>query len=324
MNIFGALAYATLTAAVTCGSAVAQSAQDFPNREIRVIVPFTPGSGSDTGARHFGDQLGRLLGRAVVVENKPGAGGIVALSMVKAMPADGYTIVLASNSPFSVNPVVMKDLPYDPYNDFKPLAGLAKGMNVLVVKEEPGVDTLTQFVAKARDARQPISVGTYSAGYELATAWLADVGKFKYTNIPYKGQAAIITDVVGGRLDAAMLNLSAAIELINTGKLKALAVSGGSRHPSLPNVPTFKESGFPDYETYSWTSFYVHSQTPPDVTKVLSDAMTEIMSRPESRAFLAREGSLPMPTTPEEMLAFQKSEQARFKQVADAAGIVPQ
>lgn len=314
---------AFLTAGIG-GAAAAQDAQNFPTREIRVVVPFTPGSGSDTGARHFGEQLGRVLGRPVVVENKPGAGGIVALSMVKALPADGYTIVLASNSPFSVNPVVMKDLPYDPYNDFKPLAGLAKGMNVLVVKDEPGVDTLAQFVEKARSAKQPISVGTYSAGYELATAWLADIGGFKYDNIPYKGQATIITDVVGGRLDAAMLNLSAALELINSGKLKALAVSGSDRHPGVPSVPTFKEAGYADYELYSWTSFYVHSQTPADVTKVLADAMTDIMSKPESHAWLAREGSLPMPSTPHEMLAFQKSEQERFKQVADAAGIVPQ
>lgn len=303
--------------------AVAQSTSNFPSKEIRVIVPFTPGSGSDTSARYFGERLGEMLGKPVVVENKPGAGGVVALSMVKALPADGHTIVLASNSPFSVNPVVMKDLPYDPYDDFKPLAGLAKGMNVLVIKDEPGVDTLAQFVEKARNAAAPVAIGTYSAGYELATAWFADVAGFEYNNIPYKGQAAIVTDVIGGRLDAAMLNLSAATEIINTGKLKAVAVSGAERHPAVQKVPTFKESGFADYELYSWTSFYVHGDTPPDITKVLSDAMTKLMSQPESRAYLAREGSLPMPTTPEEMLAFQKSEQQHFKKIAETAGIEP-
>jgi len=301
----------------------AQSTPTFPSKEIRVIVPFTPGSGSDTSARYFGERLGEMLGKPVVVENKPGAGGVVALTMVKALPADGHTIVLASNSPFSVNPVVLKDLPYDPYNDFKPLAGLSKGMNVLVVKNEPGVDSLAQFVEKARNAAQPLAIGTYSAGYELATAWFADIAGFEYNNIPYKGQAAIVTDVIGGRLDAAMLNLSAATEIINSGKLKAVAVSGADRHPAVEKVPTFKESGFPDYELYSWTSFYVHGDTPPDITKVLSDAMTKLMSQPSSRAYLAREGSLPMPTTPEEMLAFQKSEQQHFKKIADAAGIEP-
>lgn len=304
-------------------ASAAQGTQTFPSKEIRVIVPFTPGSGSDTSARFYGEQLGAMLGKPVVVENKPGAGGIIALSMVKNLPADGHTIVLASNSPFSVNPVVMKDLPYDPYNDFKPLAGLSKGMNVLVVKDEPGVDSLAQFLEKARNAAAPISVGTYSAGYEIATAWLADLAGFKYTNIPYKGQAAIVTDVIGGRLDAAMLNLSGAAEVIATGKMKAIAVSGADRHPFVENVPTFKEQGFDDYELYSWTAFYVHGQTPPDITKVLSDAMTELLSRPESHERLAREGNLPMPPTPEEMLAFQKSEQARFKAIADAAGIEP-
>lgn len=303
--------------------ALAQNASNFPSKEIRVIVPFTPGSGSDTSARYFGERLGQMLGKPVVVENKPGAGGVVALTMVKALPADGHTIVLASNSPFSVNPVVMKDLPYDPYNDFKPLAGLAKGMNVLVIKDEPGVDTLAQFVEKARNAAAPVSIGTYSAGYELATAWFADIAGFEYNNIPYKGQAAIVTDVIGGRLDAAMLNLSAATEIINSGKLKAVAVSGAERQPAVGQVPTFKESGFPDYEMYSWTSFYVHGDTPPDITKVLSDAMTKLMSQPESHAYLAKEGSLPMPNTPEEMLAFQKSEQQHFKRIAEAAGIEP-
>ncbi len=299
-------------------------AQNFPNKTIRIIVPFTPGSGSDNSSRYFGKELGLLLKQDVVVENKPGAGGIVALGMVKSLPADGHTIVLASNSPFSVNPVVMKNLPYDPYNDFKPLAGLSKSMNVLVIKDEPGVDTLQQFLDKARKSPNPLAIGTYSAGYELATAWLADLAKFKYTNIPYKGQAAIVTDVVGGRLDAAMLNLSSAVQMIASGKLKAVAVSGAARHPVVSQVPTFKESGFKDYELYSWTSFYIHGQTPPAETKVLADAMTQLMNRPESRAWIAQEGNLPMPSTSQDMLAFQKSEQQRFKQIADAAGIVPQ
>jgi tripartite-type tricarboxylate transporter receptor subunit TctC len=322
MKKFLVAGMAMLMAGVSMG-AIAQNPSSFPSKEIRVIVPFTPGSGSDTSARYFGERLGAMLGKPVVVENKPGAGGVVALGMVKALPADGHTIVLASNSPFSVNPVVMKDLSYDPYHDFKPLAGLSKGTNVLVIKNEPGVDNLAQFIEKARKAAAPVSVGTYSAGYELATAWLADIAGFEYNNIPYKGQAAIVTDVIGGRLDAAMLNLSAATEIINSGKLKAVAVSGAERHPAVANVPTFRESGFPDYELYSWTSFYVHGDTPPHITKVLSDAMTKLMSQPESRAYLAKEGSLPMPTTPEEMLAFQKSEQAHFKKIADAAGIVP-
>ena len=303
--------------------AIAQNAQKFPSKEIRVIVPFTPGSGSDTSARFYGEQLGAMLGQPVVVENKPGAGGIVALSMVKNLPADGHTIVLASNSPFSVNPVVMKDLPYDPYNDFKPLAGLSKGMNVLVIKDEPGVDSLAQFIEKARSAKDPVAIGTYSAGYEIATAWLADIADFDYTNIPYKGQAAIVTDVIGGRLDGAMLNLSGASEVIASGKLKAIAVSGEDRHPFVKNVPTFKEQGLDDYELYSWTAFYVHGQTPSDITKVLSDAMTELLSKPESHERLAREGNLPMPSTPREMLEFQKSEQQRFKAIADSAGIEP-
>nr|MBF0682068.1 tripartite tricarboxylate transporter substrate binding protein [Pseudomonas sp.] len=275
-----AIGVAAVLAGIGAGAA-AQNTKTFPSKEIRVIVPFTPGSGSDTSARYFGEQLGDMLGQPVIVENKPGAGGIVALTMVKALPADGHTIVLASNSPFSVNPVVMKDLPYDPYNDFKPLAGLSKGMNVLVIKNEPGVDTLAQFIEKARNAAQPVAIGTYSAGYELATAWLADIAGFEYNNIPYKGQAAIVTDVVGGRLDAAMLNLSAATEIINAGKLKAVAVSGAERHPAVKDIPTFKESGFKDYELYSWTSFYVHGDTPPEITKVLADAMTTLMSKPE-------------------------------------------
>ena len=305
-------------------AAAAQAQPAFPERALRVIVPFTPGSGSDISARFFGEKLAGELGQPVVIENRPGAAGNIGLQAAKAAPADGYTIVLASNSPMCVNPLVMKDLPYDPVHDFKPISGLSRGMNVVLVPPDSPYDSLQELVAAARAAKAPMNVGTYSEGYRLAAEWLASLGGFAFANVPYKGQAPIITDVIGGRLDFALVDLGGARELIQDGKVKALAVSGEQRNRSLPDIPTIRESGYADYVQYSWASFYVRSETPPEATSTLAAALQKILDTDEARAFVARRGSELMPYPPERMAAFQRSEQDRFRRIAEAAGIRPQ
>ena len=321
MRIWRALAAALMVAGST-GAALAQAA--FPERAIRIIVPFTPGSGSDNSSRFFGEKLGSLLGQPVVIENRPGAAGNIGLQAAKSAPADGYTIVLASNSPMCVNPLVMKDLPYDPVTDFKPISGLSRGMNVVLVPPDSPYGNLAELVEAARKTDASFNVGTYSEGYRLAAEWLASLGSFKFTNVPYKGQAPIMTDLIGGRLDFALVDLGGARELIQSGKVKALAVSGETRNVNLPEVPTIRESGFADYVQYSWASFYVRSETPPEATKTLSDALQKILQTEEARAFVATNGSELMPYPPERMAEFQRSEQERFRRIAQAVGIVPQ
>lgn len=314
------LGTAALALLATCAAHAQPPA--YPNRTIKIVVPFTAGSGSDNSSRYFGEQISTLLGQPVIVENKPGANGIIALQQVKNAPADGYTVLLASNSPMAVNPLVIKDLGYDSVKDFKPISGLTRGMNVLVVSNDSKFATVDDLLAAGR--RNALNAGTYSAGYELAASWLSSVSGAKFVNVPYKGQAPIITDVIGNQLDFALVDLGGAMPLIKGGKIKALAVTGEARNADLPQVPTIRERGFNDYVQYSWVSFYVHMQTPDDVTAKLAAALQTALQAPSAKEFVRKTGGELMAYGPEQMRAFHLSEIERFRKIAETAGIRPQ
>jgi|PersoiStandDraft_1058852.scaffolds.fasta_scaffold15952_2 tripartite-type tricarboxylate transporter receptor subunit TctC len=299
-------------------------AKDFPNKAVKVIVPFTAGSGSDTSARFFGEKLAAILGQPFVVENKPGASGVIAVMTVKTAPADGHMILLASNSPLSVNPVTIKDLPYDPLKDLKPLSGLTRGMNAYIVAPNSKLKTLADLVAASKQGGPPLNAGNYSAGYRLALEWFAALAGIKLNQIPYKGGAPIFTDVMGNQLDMAIVDLGGVSPLLKSGKLRALAVSGERRHPDFPDVPTIKESGYPEYVNYSWTSFYVRAETPDDVTAKLANALQKALATNEAREFVKKTGGELMPYAPVAMKKYHRDELERFRRIADAAGIKPE
>jgi tripartite-type tricarboxylate transporter receptor subunit TctC len=302
---------------VASTAAVAQA--DFPNKPIRLLVPFAAGSGADGSARVIADQMQRLLGQPVLVDNRPGGSGAVAATAVKQAPPDGYTMLVATNSPMSVNPVVMKAPGYDAVKDFKAVHGIARSMNVWYVANDSPIRTIPDLVAAGK--AKPINVGTYSAGYRLAMAWLANLSGATINYVPYKGQSQAITDVIGHQLDAGMGDLSGALPLIQSGKMRAIAVSGETRHPDLPTVPTIRET-YPDYANYAWTSFYVRADTPPAIHAKLVDAMKKALQTREASNYFVANGSEPMLTFgPEEMTRYQVDEIARFQRIADAAGI---
>ena len=293
----------------------------FPSRPIKIVVPTSAGSGSDTTARYFGEQLGVALGQSVVIDNKPGANGIIAAMAVKQAPADGYTIFLGTNTHMAVNPIVVKDLPYDAIKDFKPLTGLARGMMIFVASPNSKINNVTELVAAAKSSKQQLNVGTYTAGFHLSAEWFASATNTKYVNVPYKGAPEVFLGVMGDQLDWAVSDLIAAIPQVKAGKLKALAVSGEKRHADYPEIPTIKESGYPDYVNYTWTSMYIRSETPEAVTARLVEAIQKILATPGAREFTAKIGSDPMPLNPADMRKFQISETERFRRIANAAGI---
>jgi len=315
---------ACMAAATANAAHAAETAAEYPTRPIHIIVPFTSGSGSDSSARFYGEALGRELGQPVIVDNRPGANGIIGLQMFKRQPADGYTILLASNSPMSVNPIVLKNLPYDPVADFKPVSGLGRGMNVFLVPVSSPLKTISDVVSYTKRTGKTLSVATYSAGYQLAATWFANMAGIKFTDVLYKGQAQIMTDLMGNQIDMAVVDLGGALSLVKDGKVRALAVSGEQRHRDFPNVPTIRESGYPDYVQYSWVSFYVGAKTPDGITQKLSEAMQKVLLTPEARSFQATNGGEIMPYTPKEMSALQQTEIARFRKVAAQSGIKPQ
>lgn len=302
--------------------ALAQDAP-YPSKPIKVIVPFTPGGGSDIAARFFGKALGEKLNVPVVVENKPGAFGAVAVGAVKTSPADGYTLFLGGNSPIVVNPVVVANLSYDPVRDLKPVSGLARNTNVFIVPGTSKLRTLADLVAAAKAAKQPLNAGTPASGYHLVLEWFASVAGVKFNHIPYKGGAQAYADVAGGQLDLGVAELAGTAELIKSGKLRALATTGDTRHFEFPDVPTVKES-YPGFVSDSWNSFYVRTETPEDVTRKLADAMAEILRTDAARQFVRSAGTELLPLGPEAMRKFQMDEMARFQSIANQAGIKPQ
>ena len=310
---------ATLLLALT-----AQAQDTFPNRPLRIVVPTTPGSGSDITARFFGEQLATALGQPVTIDNKPGASGVIAAMAVRQAPADGYTLFLATNTHLAVNPLVVKDLPYDAVKDFRPLTGLARGMMIFITPTDSKITDVRELVRAAKGAPQLLSVGSYTAGFQLSAEWFASVSGTKHVYVPYRGAPEVFTALMGNQLDWAVSDLIAAVPQVRGGKLRAIAVSGDRRHPDSPDVPTLKESGYPDYVNYTWTSLVVRSETPDATAARLVEALQKILATPAAREFAARIGSELLPLAPAELRRFQLSETERFRRIADGAGIKPQ
>jgi len=311
---------ATLAIALT-GNVFAQD-KDFPTKPFRIFVPFTAGSGSDTSARFFGERLAKQFGQTALVENKPGASGIISVQALLALPADGHTILLASNSPISVNPISIKNLPYNPMTDLTPLAGLSRNMNVWVVNGNSRFNNLKDVVEHSKNnPSKPLSLANYSAGYRLAGEWFTSMANVKFNHISYKGGAQVFTDLMGDQLDIGIADLGGAAALIKSGKLKALAVSGEKRNPDFPNVPTFVDSGFPEYVNYAWTSFYVKAGTPEAIKKRLIDALVKIRDSKEGADFNKAYGAESMPFFGDNMQKFHQDDLDRFSRIANAAGI---
>ena len=316
--------YITATVMLVASWQVSAQGINFPIRPLKIVVPTSPGSGSDTTARYFADQLATALGQPVVIDNKPGANGTIAVMAVKQAPADGYTLFLGTNTHMAVNPVVLQDIQYDAVKDFKPVTGLARGMMLFVASPNLKANTLADLVASAKSSKQQLNVGSYTAGFHLSAEWFASVSGTKHVNVMYKGAPEVFIGLMGDQLDWAVSDLIAAMPQVKAGKIKGLAVSGDKRHADYPDIPTIKESGHPDYVNYTWTSIYIRSETPEAVTGRLVDAMQKILATPSAREFIAKIGSEPMPPGPVEMRKFQISETERFRHIANAAGIKPQ
>lgn len=315
---------AAATAAAVLAAPAAALAQAFPSKPMKILVPFTAGSGADSSSRFYGEQLSKLLAQTVTVENKPGGSGVVAVQAVRQAPADGHTILMGSNSPAVVNAITIKNLPYDPFKDLRPLYGLAISPVAFAVRADSPYKTMADVVAAAKRENRPLQLGNYSAGYQLVAAWLGTASGLPVTHIPYKGGAQMLTDVIGGALDVGVIDFTGTIELMKGGKLRVLAITSPQRDPGFPAIPTMKESGFADFETSVWSAFFMRADTPDDVVEKLAAAIQKIMVSDAGKAYHASLPSQPMMMGPKALGEFQLREYQRFKRVADAAGIHPE
>ncbi len=305
-------------------SAWAQSASDFPNKPIKFVVPFPPGSGTDTSARYFGKKLSELIGQAVVVDNKPGANGFIAVRAVLSAPADGYTVFVGSNSTLAVNAALFKALPYDPVADFAPLTMMMRSPALLIAPPNSPHATVTDLVAAAKAQPDKLDYGSGSAGYQLMAELFNDVAGVQTHHVPFKGAGEAITAVASGTVHLAFADITGASEMVKGGKLRGLAVASDRRVAALPNVPTAKEAGLANFTAYTWVGAMVSAKTPKPETDKLAALLTKIENLPETREFYERLGAEVMRGGPEEMRAFQSAEIQLWKRIVTKAKVEQQ
>jgi tripartite-type tricarboxylate transporter receptor subunit TctC len=315
-----------LTAVALSALALTANAQpaDWPKQTIRLIVPFTAGSGTDIVARTLAERLTGALGQAVVVENKPGAGGTIAANLVAKSAPDGYTLLVHSSG-HVVNPAIYTNLPYDTIKDLSGVTTLASLPNVLVVSPAKGYKDVKDLVAHVKakpDTFNYGSAGTGSATHINAEKFRVAAG-ITATHIPYRGTPEALTETIGGRIDWFFAPIVSALPLIKDGRLQALAVGTPKRAPDLPNVPTTAEAGFPGSEYTFWVGMLAPSATPRPIIDRLNAEVVKILAQKEFKARLSAIGAEPMPMTPVAFDAFIKSETEATAKLVQAAGIKP-
>ena len=297
------------------------NAQAYPNRAIKLIVPFPPGGLIDNVARLISPELSKELGQAIVIENKPGAGGNLGATDVARAAPDGYTLLMAS-APLSINPALYKSLPYNPAN-LEPVAIFGQLPNVLLVSPESGITSVNDLVKRAKSAPGKINYASNGNGtsLHLSAELLKNQAGIFVVHIPYRGSAFANTAVMAKEVDFMFDNLPPAMGHIKGGKLNALAVTSAQRNPALPNVPTMIESGFPGYEVNAWFGIAAPKGTPDVVIQKLQNSIEKIISRKEMVESLSRLGATAMFMNTESATKFMKADTDSWRKVVDYAKI---
>ncbi len=305
-----------------CSHAIAA----YPDRPIKVIVPFAPGGGTDLVARTLGVPMSEDLKQSIVIDNKPGGSTIIGTDALAKSPPDGYTLVVATLA-HAVNPSLKAKLPYSQDNDFAPVILVGISPNVVVVSADSPYKTFSEFLAAAKANPGKLSYASQGGGTSahLAGELFNSIAGTKLTHVPYKGAGPALTDVIGGQVDVMFATASAVGSLVESGKLRALAVTSPARStiPLLAKLPTVAESGVPGYSAGSWYGYFAPAGTPPAVINRLN---TSIKKGTQTAAFKARvesEGLMIKAGTPEEFAKFVKAEELRWKAVIKDANISP-
>ncbi len=313
---------ATACLGIAAPSAYAQQPAGFPSRPVKIVVPFPPGGAADTFARYLSDGLGRSWGQPMVVDNRPGGGGIVATQYTARSPADGYTLEIVTVG-HAVNPYLYAKLPYDTEKDLVPVARVATLPNMLMVNNAVPARSVQDLIALAR--RQPGKLTYASAGNattsHVAAAMFANMAKIDAVHVPYKGSAPAFTDLMGGQVDVFIDPVVPAAQSVKAGKLRALAVTTARRSPLMPDLPTLAEAGLPGYEFSAWFVVLAPAGTPPAVVKKINADIERLMSLPETREKFAELGADVGHGSPEEVRAFVSSEIARYGKVVRETGM---
>ncbi len=319
-----AVALCTTAAVGALATQANAQAKAFPSQTIRFVVPFPPGSGTDSTARVFAKLLGELTGQPAIVENKPGANGVIAVQAALAAPADGHTIFFGSNTTFTTNAALLRKESYDPLKDFVPLTGVARSSMLIIVPAASPYNTMADLIADARKRPGALNYGAGSISYTLYTEWLNDLTQMKTTNITFKGAGEAIIAAAAGQIDFAVVDSTGAVELVRAGRIRALAYTAERRSPLLPQVPTIAEAGVPAFLANAWVGAAVSSKTPEPVVRELVALFQKAGERKEVGDYFERVGMTRWMSSPQDMRKFQIEEIQRWKRIAAIAGIEPQ
>ena len=306
-------------------AAIGAAAQDYPNRPIRMIVPFAPGGATDVPARLIAPKLGEALGQPVVIENRPGAGGIIGIEAAAKSAPDGYTLLMATNGELVMNPSIYPKLPYDPFNDFAPISIMIEGPMVLVVASASPFNSASDVIAAAKAKPGTLTYATAGTGStsHVLTEMLAQQAGIKLLHVPYKGGAPASAAMVSGEVSIALLNLGSAANFIKSGRARALAVTSAARHPDFPALPTAIESGVPGFAEGIWVGMAAPAGVRRDIVERISAEVAKALRASDVRERLAQLGVHPVGTTPDEAAARIKREVPRYSAAIKQANIRP-
>jgi tripartite-type tricarboxylate transporter receptor subunit TctC len=313
-----------LLAALLLPAATPTTAQDaYPSRSVRLVVPFVPGGVTDTSARVVAEYLGRRLAQQVIVDNRPGASGNIGTAQVAGAAPDGYTLLLAFDGTMVINPHVFAKVPFDTMRDFASVGRIGTATLVLAANPELPARTLGEVLALSKSRPGGLSYGTSGIGGtpHIAGEQLAQRSGAKLEHVPYKGGGQAIADTIGGSIPLVYTAVAGAQGHVKSGKLRAIAVSSARRNGALPDVPTFIESGFPDFVAESWVGILAPAKTPPAITARLNAELNAVLSDPALRERLATLGIEATPGTPEQFREQMRTDLANYGPIVKAAGI---
>jgi len=317
---------AALALLLATASAAEDRAQPYPSRPIRLVVPFPPGGSTDILSRALGQKLAEGLGQPVVIDNRPGAGGSIGSEAAAKAAPDGYTLVMGQLGPLAVSPAIYKNLPYDPVKSFAPVSLMAIVPSVLVVNPQVPAASAAELIAYARANPGKLTYGSAGSGStsHLTTEYFKLATGTDILHVPYKGVGPMLTDLISGQLSMGINGAPAVMAHVNSGRLRALAVTGLTRLPSLPQIPTLDQSGVKGFDASGWYGIVAPAGTPGAIVAKLNAEIRRIMQTPDLRARLDNEGAIPAAGSPEEFGAFIASEIARWAAVLKRAGIEAQ
>ena len=309
---------------VSASACVGVLAQDYPMKPVTFYVPFAAGSATDTLARSLGQGITAETMQNVVIDNRPGANGIIATQAFLRTAADGYSVIIATNTTHAANEHLYKKIPYHPVNDFTPVTAIARGGQVMVVHPRVPAKTVKEFIALAKRQPGKLTFGSGSSSSRVASELFQQMAGLSLVHVPYKSNPMAVTDLVGGHIDMMITDVVTGLPQVQAGKVRALGVSSPKRLPNVPDLPTIAEAGVKGYELTFWFAAYLPAKAPPAVTARLRELFLTANKSPSAQQFFQTTGIEPWTTTSAELAKFQASESAKWARVIKAAGIEPE